>query len=143
MEQVQRVRDRKHVAAGVSFANTYYTFLSEIRHFTNQWGHLSSAAQQNLQPIYDHRYIKNNFEIRVGTNLHAIKRPINCAARCSAAGDKNSWDTRLDCASVRLAFAVSSLLLWSITFSPLLSYSRFCRWRPLYFSLLDSWMWMC
>jgi hypothetical protein len=54
------------------------------------YGYLSSAAQQDLQPIYNHRYIKNNFEIRVGTNLHAIKRPINCAARCSAAGDKNS-----------------------------------------------------
>jgi hypothetical protein len=53
-------------------------------------GYLSPAAQQDLQPIYDHRYMRNNFEIRVGTNLHAIERPINRAARCSAAGDMNS-----------------------------------------------------
>jgi hypothetical protein len=53
-------------------------------------GYLSPAAQQNLQLIYDHRYMENNFEIRVSTNLHAIERPINRAARCSAVGDRNS-----------------------------------------------------
>jgi hypothetical protein len=55
-----------------------------------QTGYLSPAAQQDLQLIYDHRYMGNSFEIRVGTNLQAIERPINCVARCSAAGDKNS-----------------------------------------------------
>jgi hypothetical protein len=54
-----------------SFSSVPFSFLPQY----SLPGYLSPAVQQDLQLIYDHRYIGDSFEIRIDMNLHAIERP--------------------------------------------------------------------